>query len=88
MLADGCEAAVRALGTPSDQQVASTVRNVVGARLADDQLRESMLSTEQIDTVVRTFTRTLVNLYHPRMEYPDSAPRRPHADLNHQPQGA
>jgi len=88
MLADGCEAAVRALGQPTDEQVASTVRKVVGARLADGQLEQSTITTAELDIVARTYTRMLVSMYHPRMEYPDAIPRRPHADIHHQPQGA
>jgi putative nucleotidyltransferase with HDIG domain len=88
MLADGCEAAVRAIGQPSDAQVAATVRKVVGARLADGQLETSPLTTAEVDIVVRTYTRMLVSMYHPRTEYPDAAPRRPHADIHNQPQGA
>lgn len=89
MLADGCEAAVRAKRTPSDEEVAATVSGVIEDRECDGQLAASGLSAGDIDRVVRSYTRILASMYHPRMEYPDSAPRREQdADIHHEPSRA
>ena len=85
MLADSCEAAVRALRTPSDEQTARTVRRVIADRESDGQLTQSGLTPADIETIAETYIRTLVSMYHPRMEYPDTAPRREHADIHHEP---
>ncbi len=88
MLADGCEAAVRALRTPSDEETSDAVGRVVADRLADGQLAESGLTEAQVDAVADVFTRILVSMYHPRMEYPDTPLRSDHADIRHEPSRA
>jgi len=89
MPADGCEAAVRATRTPSGEQVAATVSGVIEDRAFDGQLVTSGLSAADIDVVTRSYTRILASMYHPRMEYPDSPPRREQdADIHHEPSRA
>ncbi len=85
MLADGCEAAVRAHLTGSDEEIASTVRKVVVDRHADGQLAESGLDDDDLEVVIGVYTRILVSMYHPRMEYPDDPVRSERADLHHEP---
>ena len=88
MLADGCEAAVRALRLPTDEEIAETVRRVVGDRQADEQLEHGGLSGADIEAVIDVYSRILVSMYHPRMEYPDTPPRSEHADFHHEPSRA
>jgi putative nucleotidyltransferase with HDIG domain len=89
MLADGCEAAVRAVRSSSTEQIGATVRSVVAEREEDGQLEESGLRPGDIDTIVGCYTRILASMYHPRMAYPDSPPRRDvRADIHHEPQRA
>lgn len=83
MLADGSEAAVRAIGTPTDDRVEATVRRVIGERLADGQLDECSLTTAEIDRLADAYSRMLISMYHPRLEYPESSQRSEHADLRH-----
>ena len=91
MLADSSEAAVRAVKQPSASQVESTVRGIVDEKLADGQLDEAGLQAGDTDTIVATYSRMLVSMYHGRCEYPkpDDAERRPlGADQHHQPSRA
>lgn len=70
MLADGSEASVRALGTPTRERVEAAVRSVIDERAADGQLEQSGLTEEDLDRLVTTFGRVLMSLYHLRCEYP------------------
>jgi len=88
MLADSAEAAVRALRTPRDDEVESTVRRVIGERLSDGQLDESTLTTADIDRLAEAFSRMLISMYHPRLEYPGESHRSEHVDIRHQPSRA
>lgn len=78
MLADSCEAAVRALKEPTTDGIQTAVRFVIDDKILDKQLEESGLSPADIDEVTATFTRMLVGMLHARCEYPQplSAPRR------------
>jgi len=77
MLADSCEAAVRAVRKPTATRIEATVRKVVQNKLADGQLDEAGLTLAQIETVQQVYARMLASVYHPRIEYPNTAPRRP-----------
>lgn len=73
MLADGSEAAVRAIKEPSNPQIESTIRSVIEERRSDGQLDESGLSEGDIEAVVDTFVRYLVSFRHVRCPYPGDA---------------
>jgi hypothetical protein len=91
MLADSCEAAVRALKEPTNDGISTAVRFVVDDKLHDGQLDESGLTPDEIGEVVSTFTRMLVGMLHARCEYPQplSAPRREeYADQRREPSRA
>ncbi|MBX6377489.1 MAG: HDIG domain-containing protein [Clostridia bacterium] len=70
MLADSCEAAVRALHHQTPGRIEATVRRVVQERLADGQLDQSELTLRDVDAVAGVFTRILAGVYHARVEYP------------------
>jgi cyclic-di-AMP phosphodiesterase PgpH len=81
MLADGSEAAVRALGQPSKAGIDSALRMIIDERAADGQLVDSGLTDEDLEIVVVTFSRVLMSLYHCRCEYPrDPATKESCAD--------
>jgi hypothetical protein len=69
MLADGSEAAVRAMAKPTVPKIEQTVRRVVKSRLDDGQLDESELTLAQIEDVIVVYARMLAGVYHNRIEY-------------------
>jgi putative nucleotidyltransferase with HDIG domain len=70
MLADGCEAAVRARKPDTVEQTDGVIRKVIGERLADHQLDDANLTLREIETIRQSFLDTLRGAYHPRIEYP------------------
>ena len=91
MLADSSEAAVRALKEPTEPRVEAVVQAIVDEKLADEQLDESDLSVEDLDTIVDIYSHMLVSMYHARCEYPpapDMPRRTPRADQHHEPSRA
>ncbi len=71
MLADGCEAALRALDTKStDKEACNTIRKIVQSRQIDGQLKESTLTRAEIELVVRAFVNVWKRMNHRRIKYP------------------
>jgi cyclic-di-AMP phosphodiesterase PgpH len=73
MLADGCEAAVRANRPGSPDQLNELVRKVIADRVAWGQLDECPLTLADLDAVRESFATTLQGMYHPRLKYPPQA---------------
>jgi cyclic-di-AMP phosphodiesterase PgpH len=91
MIADSCEAAMRALKAPTIDGVEKSVRFVIDDKLLDGQLEDSGLSSEDIGAVTQTYAKMLVSMLHARCEYPQplSAPRREaYADQRREPSRA
>jgi hypothetical protein len=72
MLADGAEAAGRALADCGPVQIEAAVRRVVDSKRADGQLDDSGLGDADIEAIVGVFSRMLAGLKHSRAEYPVS----------------
>jgi putative nucleotidyltransferase with HDIG domain len=71
MLADGCEAALRALPPDtSEAQATTTVRRIVEARQEDGQLAASGISRAEQELVIRAFVRVWRRMRHRRIAYP------------------
>jgi hypothetical protein len=70
MLADGCEAAVRALRPASPEEVAELVNHVISERVADGQLSECDLSLRDLEQMRVVFISALKGVFHPRIKYP------------------
>jgi hypothetical protein len=71
MLADGCEAALRALPPEtSEAQATATVRRIVEARRQDGQLAASGISRAELELVIRAFVRVWRRMRHRRIAYP------------------
>jgi hypothetical protein len=70
MLADGCEARVRAERPKDEQEMYELIKNVVENRLTSGQLDETDLTLKDLETIIESFTATLRGVYHPRLEYP------------------
>lgn len=70
MLADGCEARVRAERPKDEDELRRIIRSVIDHRVAERQLDETNLTLKDLDTLVDSFCTTLRGMYHPRIEYP------------------
>ncbi|MEB3265511.1 MAG: HDIG domain-containing protein [Cyanobacteriota bacterium] len=76
MLADGCEAALRALPPDTDsRQADDVVRRIVEARRRDGQLANSGLGRAELDLVIQAFVRVWKRMRHRRIPYPIPAGR-------------
>ena len=71
MIADGCEAAVRASTDRSSDQVLAIVKSIIRDRLEDGQFDNCDLTVRDLRTIEKAFTSALVASYHPRIEYPE-----------------
>ncbi|MCS7185295.1 MAG: HDIG domain-containing protein [bacterium] len=70
MLADSIEAAVRALKTKSDENIANTVEKIINKRVfEEEQLSETPLTIKDIETLKTEFIRVMLDHYHKRIEY-------------------
>jgi putative nucleotidyltransferase with HDIG domain len=75
MLADSCEAAVRAIGNPNVTRIENTVRRIINERLRDGQLNECDLTLRDLNMIGDIFIRVLCSTCHSRVEYPVDAIR-------------
>lgn len=71
MLADGCEAAVRAGRPTTPEEMNEVIRKVIADRIAWGQLDECPLTMADLDKVRQSFAATLQGMFHPRLQYPD-----------------
>ena len=88
MLADGCEAAVRAMMTEDPETVRRVVDGIFEERQADGQLSASGLTEEDLSTVAEVYSGMLISMHHGRCEYPEALRRLPDGDQHHQPSTA
>ncbi len=70
MLADSCEAVVRASAEHTPERISELVDEVFAERLAESQLDESDLTLRNLKALAESFKGTLRAVYHPRVEYP------------------
>jgi len=73
MLADGCEAMVRARKPAAIEETDALVRKLISERIADHQLDETGLTLQDLEIIRQSFVDTLRGAYHPRIEYPEMA---------------
>ncbi len=71
MLADSVEAAVRSLDNKTPKSIEKIVEAILENRIEDGQLDESNLTFKDIEEIKKTFIQILINLYHPRVKYPE-----------------
>lgn len=70
MLADACEAATRSINEPTGAKIQSMVHSIINKRSIEEQFAECDLTFNDLQIIEESFTRTLVSLYHHRIEYP------------------
>tara|TARA_Y100000588_G_scaffold305401_1_gene328717 strand:- start:8766 stop:11138 length:2373 start_codon:yes stop_codon:yes gene_type:complete len=69
--ADAVEAASRSLRKVTPQSISELIDKIFEDRIADDQLSECPLTFEQIKKIRNSFSFSLLNTLHSRIEYPD-----------------
>jgi len=73
MLADGCEAALRAMNiNASDKEAFETISKIIFSRQKDGQLDDSNLSKGEIYLIKRAFLNVWKRIRHRRIQYPTS----------------
>jgi len=72
MLADGCEATVRAVRPTNAEEVAEIVNRVIAGRVDDGQLSECDMTLHDLEIIRETLTSALKGVFHPRIKYPQS----------------
>ena len=73
MLADGCEAALRAMNiNASDKEALETISNIIYSRQKDGQLYDSNLSKGEVFLIKRAFLNVWKRIRHRRIQYPTS----------------
>jgi len=73
MLADSCEAAVRAERPDSLDGIEELVRKVIDSKMWDGQLDECDLTLRNLDEIRGGFVKILQGVFHPRVKYPEEA---------------
>ena len=73
MLADGCEAAVRAERPDSLEGIRELIHKIIGGKMLDGQLDECDLTLRDLDEVRSAFVKILQGIFHPRVKYPEEA---------------
>ncbi|WP_070109416.1 HD family phosphohydrolase [Clostridium acetireducens] len=71
MLADGVEAAVRSINSPTKGKIEEMVNNIIKSRLDEGQLDNCDLTLKDINKIRKAFLKVLNGIYHQRIEYPE-----------------
>jgi len=85
MLADGIEAATRAMPDPTPARIKGLVQTMINKLFADGQFDECDLTLKDLNAIAKAFIRVLTSMYHTRPQYPDqnkhlgakAAPKKP-----------
>ena len=71
MLADTIEAAARSIAEPTPTKLTNLVRKLIENKFIDGQLNECNLTFKEIFLIEETFKKTILNIYHHRIDYPN-----------------
>jgi membrane-associated HD superfamily phosphohydrolase len=82
LLADGVEAASRAMKDPNYQKLENLINKMVDDRVYEGQLSKTPLTFQDLRVIKETFLNILVGIYHSRVEYPEDK-----KDRKDKPQG-
>ncbi len=70
MLADSCEAKVRADRPKDEAELKALIQAQIEARVKSGQLDDTDLTLKDMFLIAESFTATLRGVYHPRIQYP------------------
>ena len=79
MLADGCEAAVRARKDRSREVVESVVGGIIKDRMEANQFSNCDITMKEIDLIRESLVNALSGVYHDRISYPDLKKKKQNA---------
>jgi len=71
LLADGIEAASRAMRNPTPDRLKGLVQKMINKAFTDGQLDECDLTLRDLNEIATALTRILTGIFHQRPEYPD-----------------
>jgi putative nucleotidyltransferase with HDIG domain len=74
MLADGCQARVRAELPQTEDELRVVIRKVIEYCEKEGQLDNTRLTLRDLNIITQSFIDTLKNTYHPRIRYPELSP--------------
>ncbi len=77
MLADSCEAAVRAARPTSREQIQEIVHKVTLEKILAGELDECDLTLRDFEQIRRAFVDNLSGVFHPRVQYPEPRTKTP-----------
>ena len=70
MLADGCEARVRAERPSNEEELLRVLKISIESRVTSGQLDQTELTFRDLERIALSFQSTLRGVYHPRLVYP------------------
>jgi putative nucleotidyltransferase with HDIG domain len=73
MLADAVEAASRVLDDPKPSRLKSLIRKIIDSKLQSGELSDSDLTFKELSAIEHAFLPVLISIFHPRVEYPETA---------------
>ncbi len=82
MIADSCEAAARSLSEPTPENIRFIISKIIDAILVDDQLGECDLTLRELTQIRESMIKSLVAIYHTRVDYPGYIPPASSAKTN------
>jgi cyclic-di-AMP phosphodiesterase PgpH len=71
MMADSVEAASRSLAKPDDAAINDLVERIINRQLESEQFSDANLTLRDISKVKEIFKKSLQNIYHVRISYPE-----------------
>jgi putative nucleotidyltransferase with HDIG domain len=74
MLADAVEATTRSLPNPTPKAIEETIDRVIKKRFTEGQLNECELTLADLTQIKVAFTKNLIGMSHPRIQYPEEKP--------------
>lgn len=87
MLADGVEARARAEVPKSEEEVRALIKKVFDFIQKEEQLEDTGLTFRDLSIARASFLKTLLNTYHPRLQYPEiragAGETRPEGEREH-----
>jgi cyclic-di-AMP phosphodiesterase PgpH len=76
MLADACEARLRAGRPKNEDEMRVMIEEVVQGRIKSGELDDTAMTVQDLRKVIDSFVETLRGVYHPRIEYPTMPPKQ------------